>query len=746
MKHTSPGAYFREMDFSLYAANLSTTMVGFVGTATKGPVNEPTLVTNVPQFQKIFGFTSPSHYMPYAVLEYLRRGKIAMVVRIAGTEAVAAKASFNAYTPANVVSTDVDQSFTISSTTNNLRVVVTDERTDPVTTYDGTVTLTAATYATPALMATEIANKLARNPMLSQVATAISHGSKVKLVALVSSPLVKIRVAAASTNDAATALGLPVGALADASAFTVTPQGTPGTTTVSYSIVAKNGTGRSVATAQTTTSAATLTGTNFNRLAFTLPTGTASFDVYRTSGTTVKIASDLAAGVSQYDDVGTIALGSGTTATLPTDSESVGVLAGTFQIEASSPGTYGNYISVQILQRSAFRFDFNVYEGSPRNTAGYVTEPLRNLSLDDSTTRWIGTVLGTESTVGQSTAVRFVTATPDTIPTADSLVVPEAKTTTLSGGDDGLASVIAADYIGINTPVRTGLQLFRDPKHIDINLLCVPGISTPSVLNELLAISEERGDCMAILDTPDNYTAQQVVDWHNGVGAFADHQSFNSSYGAMYWPWVEIYDSTNGIDVWVPPSGHVAAVYAYTDFIAETWFAPAGLNRGHIVAANRVRYNASDGEIEFMYGGSQQNAINPIVQFPKDGITVWGQRTLQRAPTARDRVNVRRLLLYMRKVLATAVKYLIFEPNDQATWRQFFRLVNPFMASIQAGRGVYAYQIICDASTNPPDQIDNNEMGARVYIQPTKAAEIINVDFVITPTGARFTDFAELIF
>jgi hypothetical protein len=243
---------------------------------------------------------------------------------------------------------------------------------------------------------------------------------------------------------------------------------------------------------------------------------------------------------------------------------------------------------------------------------------------------------------------------------------------------------------------------------------------------------------MAILDTPDNYSVQQAVDWHNGSGAFSDHQSFSSSYAAMYYPWIQIYDAYNAVNVWTPPSGHVSGVYAYTDFISETWFAPAGFNRAHIVAGLQVRYSPDQGERELMYGNG--NALNPIVQFPKDGITVWGQRTLQRAPTALDRVNVRRLLLYMRKVVATAVKYLVFEPNDPITWRTFINLVTPFCQTVQSRRGLYDFAVVCDETTNTPDLIDQNTMVGRIYIKPTKAAEIINVDFVISNTGTSFSE------
>lgn len=635
-KYIAPGVYVRERDFSLYVPNLSTTIVGMVGTASKGPVDTPTLITNVPQFVRTFGNPSPSHYMPYAALQFLRRGTMLWVVRVSGTTSVTADASFNAYRPANIVSTDADQAFTIvAGTDDTLRVIVTDERTNPVTTYDDEITLAAGTY-TAATMAAEIADKLKAIPGLALMVTAIAHEDTLKIVAKVASPQVKLQIAAASAQDAATALGLPVAA------------------------------------------------------------------------------------------------------------EQAGTLVGTFTLEATSAGVHGNYLSVQIFQQDGFTFDINVYESTPASDYGYLIEVFKGVSLDDSSSKWIGTVLGTPAEAGDSVVLNLQTSPADTIPVADDLLVPEAKTTTLSGGDDGLASVLAGDYIGISSPVKTGLQLFRSPQEIDLNLILVPGITIPAVLNEAISICEERADCMAILDTPDNYSPQEVVDWHNGVGAFGDHQAFNSSYAAMYWPWVQIYDPYNNAEVWTPPSGHMAAVYAYTDFIADTWWAPAGFNRGHLTSGKNTRYVPDKGEIEHLYGN--QNAINPIVKFPKEGIVVWGQRTLQRKPTALDRVNVRRLFLYAEKVIATAVKYLLFEPNDPATWRSFIRLVTPFLESIKNRRGLYDFRVICDETTNTPDLIDQNVMKGVILLKPTKAAEYIVVDFAATATGVKFDELSDLIY
>ena len=308
---------------------------------------------------------------------------------------------------------------------------------------------------------------------------------------------------------------------------------------------------------------------------------------------------------------------------------------------------------------------------------------------------------------------------------------PKEQTVKLQGGSDG-GKVSSGD-------IMKALDKFANPNDVDVNLIMAPGWTEPEVINKCLSLSENRGDCMSIHCTPQGMTPQEAVEWHNGNGG--QFQAFNSSYGAMYYGWLKVYDQWRDKEVWVPPEGFVAGVYAYTDQVADPWFAPAGLNRGRLVTPLNVEYNPSHGEMELMYGN--QNALNPIVRFKKDGIAIWGQKTLQRKPSALDRVNVRRLLLYIRKVIATSTKYLVFEPNDPFTWRQWKGLVDPFLEDIKRRRGLYAFQTICDETTNTPERIDKYLMYGKALIKPTKAAEIVVSEFGILRTGAEFTEYVQ---
>lgn len=324
----------------------------------------------------------------------------------------------------------------------------------------------------------------------------------------------------------------------------------------------------------------------------------------------------------------------------------------------------------------------------------------------------------------------------------------EAGSTNFSGGVDG-TGVNASDYVGtIVGSTRTGLKLFSDPRQVDVNTICAPGVDDSAVIAELLAICESRQDCFALVDPPFGLDETEIVDWHNGVlGGSSKYptSSLNSSYGAMYWPWCRVYDSYNNESVWAPPSGFAAQQYAYTDKAYDVWYAPAGFRRGKLPQVLETERIPSQGGGDYMYGGRAGtfgvNAVNPIMSFVGSGTVIWGDRTLQRSPTALDRVPVRRMLLMLRKAIATSVMYLTFEPNDERMWDDFKNLINPLLRTVKAGRGLRDYKVIMDETTNPDSLRDRNEALGRILLKPQKTAEIINVNFALLPQGANFDEF-----
>jgi hypothetical protein len=302
--------------------------------------------------------------------------------------------------------------------------------------------------------------------------------------------------------------------------------------------------------------------------------------------------------------------------------------------------------------------------------------------------------------------------------------------------DPAFSSELDAAVIG-NPATSGGIYAFQNPETIDINLLVTPGFSTGAVIGTALQMCESRGDVLYIVDPPFGLRPQQVVDWHNGMLISDLRAAVNSSYGALYWGWLRVFDQFSANEIWIPPSGHVSAVFSRTARDAEQWFAPAGLRRGRLLTALDVEYTPSQGERDLLYGSG--NAVNPIVKFPQDGIVVYGQRTLQRTQSALDRVNVRMLLIFIKKNLVRTLRNFIFEPNDKILWKQVVATIDPFLADIQARRGLTAFRVIVDETNNTPERIDRNELWVSVFLKPTRAVEFIVLNLVVLRTGASFS-------
>jgi len=435
--------------------------------------------------------------------------------------------------------------------------------------------------------------------------------------------------------------------------------------------------------------------------------------------------------------------------TVPAQKTTTTTVAAPLDVTAASAGTWGNAVGVEIISNVNGTFNLNVYE------KGYFVESYKNLVMTPET---IVDPLDPNGTIPNPAYVENaingvsarITVTNNYV--GDTLVKntsqPKASAVgvkyALSGGSNGMPptnTINPSTFIGVANGVeKTGLQFFANAEELDINLIAVPGVSDPSVINEMTSICTGRGDAMCLVDPPRGYTPQQIVDWNNGTGDFlGDHQAFNSSYAALYWPWLQVYDPVNKKKVWTPPSGHIAQVYAYTDMVADPWIAPAGLTRGRLVTPTKAEYNPTRGEMDLLYS----NNVNVIATFARDGINVWGQKTLQRKPSALDRVNVRKLLLYLEKVITTTGRYILFEPDDAITWTNFVNTAEPFLQAVKDRRGVVDFKIRCDSTTNTADRVDRNEMSAIIYIKPTKAAEFLQVNFVLTAQGASFD---ELVF
>jgi len=276
---------------------------------------------------------------------------------------------------------------------------------------------------------------------------------------------------------------------------------------------------------------------------------------------------------------------------------------------------------------------------------------------------------------------------------------------------------------------KRALNQLSNADAVDFNLLVVPGVIYSQhsyIAQSAIDICEQRGDCFYIADLD---VLDATID---SVTSYAE--LLDTNYAAGYYPWVRVLDDITGKFLWAPPSVVLPEVYAYSDNVGAEWFAPAGLNRGGIPGAIGVKTRLTQAQRDELY----ESKVNPIAQFPGQGICVWGQKTLQRRASALDRVNVRRLLITVKKYIASSARYLVFEQNTEATRTRFLNIVNPYLAGIQQRSGLTAFRVVMDETNNTPDIIDRNILAGAIYLQPTRTAEFIKLDFNILPTGATF--------
>ena len=301
--------------------------------------------------------------------------------------------------------------------------------------------------------------------------------------------------------------------------------------------------------------------------------------------------------------------------------------------------------------------------------------------------------------------------------------------------------------------IDRALELIRDPEALEMNLAAMPGITNTALTTKLVQVCEARADALAVIDLPDVYVPPaeaKCATFKDRVNNTTPEKSakdliarqINSSYGATYYPWVKIRDTINARDVWTPPSVVALGVMGYTEQRDEVWFAPAGFNRGGLNEGNagvpvlQVTEQLLSSQRDRLYEAN----INPIASFVSEGLVVFGQKTLQMTPSALDRINVRRLLIFVKKEISRIANGLLFDQNVPATWNRFTGQVVPFLESVKTRLGLTDFRVILDKTTTTPDLVDRNIMYAKIFLKPARAIEFIAVDFVITRTGASFDD------
>ena len=299
---------------------------------------------------------------------------------------------------------------------------------------------------------------------------------------------------------------------------------------------------------------------------------------------------------------------------------------------------------------------------------------------------------------------------------------------------------------------KRALDTVADPEFVNMNILTAPGLTLESLTTHAVNVCEERADALALIDLPNVYIpssekyysdkASRIGTTPNASATALKNRQIDSSYGCTFYPWVQARDEATSKLVWIPPTVAMMGVLASSERKSELWFAPAGFNRGGLsegaagIPVVGISERLTSKNRDTLYDAN----INPIASFPSTGIVVFGQKTLQSRSSALDRINVRRLVIFMKKQISILATRILFEQNVQATWNRFTGLIEPFLANVKTRFGITDYRLILDETTTTPDLIDQNVLYAKIMIKPARAIEFIAIDFVIMSTGASFDD------
>ncbi len=780
--YIAPAVVVEERDYSDYVAALATTQLGLVGIATKGPVDDPQFITSPEQFIQTFGPPTQNGYGPHAALAYLRQGTQLWYTRAAKR--------FDSTTTLTSLGTPVSGNYTTFNVATGHGIAIGDyvqiRETGKPTLQGALVTGVATnlitvnkTFSTVYTTACEINVSADLNAATEGETFAVLRRGGVV------TPLIHIRAKnPGSWSNFGAARGLEIkiedgGRFANLDPVTGTPvlnsNGVP-LQGVQPSNPSVDDLSTLYALTNTTVRVGSTVGVNAVSRVFAVDQvlavsatvglrcpGLSAYDVISTgntidlhgiagfTGTKTVIAVTIVSGNTQITFAGTPP-GSPTAVTgsieKTTDTTRQSVV---FQCTAAT-GSGSSWSAVGVLTKR-----LRVY------MAGQVVETFDNLIGYDPTSpqfwetaivsnyitaEYLGSgeqPLNSYNSPRHLNNPRYLMGLTLSVYNTDSNAAAQTVLQ-VANGQDGDAPT-DADYIGVATEnSASGLQHFLRTQTYDVSLLAVPGISSAPVLEALLQVLESRHDCFGIIDTPFGLNTRQAVDWHNGQGDYSgQHDAFVSNAAAVYWPWIKQYDPYTKTQLWLPPSCSVAAQIAYSDNVGEAWYAPAGIVRGRIPNALAIERIPSDGDVEYMHGPGNGNAINAIRHFAKDGICLFSQRTLQRHGSALDRINVRRMVFFLEKSLATAARRLNFEQNDEILWAQLRGLVTPILSNLRGRRALEWFSVVCDITNNPGVNRNQNIVRCDINIIPIKSAEVIILGVNLFPSGANVEEIVNLV-
>ena len=688
----SPGVSLRENDTSQITSGPITAGLALVGPTVKGRVNIPTLVTTYSDFQSKFGDAFESSSANYefltsiAAYNYFQQG---------GDSILVTRVASGSYTSAT-------SSIINGGLTTGASVTVSSASLAPFITPTGSFSINGITIAVTGSVP----------PTNTSTTMYVASGS--------------------SPANTVTAI---------VTAFNASSSVAPYSSSLQYVVASASG---SAGLFFNTTSSLLGTYFNANTLnAYTYVSASTTTNFSGATNTTVAFTLEtISEGIIMNDDQGTLSNG------------------------ALVSGSIDNVRWQVVSPDSASgTFTLLIRQGNDTTTNPNVLESFTNVSLDPNQPNYIEAVVGnlTQNTAYDSSTGQYYIETSGSYANASRYVrvkevltptynyfdnngiaksqyfasIPLASSGSFGGATGNDIASVTNLYQNISTTTQ-GLtatnysiadDILANPDEYNFQLVATPGITQQfqsSVVAQYIGLSENRGDCFYITDlvgygatinTPGNYANQ-----------------LNTNYAAAYWPWVQVLSQATGKLVWVPASTVMPGVYAFNDRVSAEWFAPAGLNRGGVGGALQAERKLGSNDRDTLY----QNKVNPIASFPGVGLVAYGQKTLQTKASALDRVNVRRLLINLKRYVRTVAESLLFEQNTLTTRNNFVSQVNPYLESVQQRQGLYAYKVVMDDSNNTPDVIDRNQLVGAIYIQPAKAIEYIYITFNITPTGVTF--------
>ena len=760
----SPGVFTRENDLSFLAQGIGEIGAAFVGPFKQGPAFIPTIVRTQSEFEEIFGTPDGTYYTEYAVQNYLREAGTATIVRVAGI------GGYQQISPIGIFATASNGTVKLISTLHSTKVG--DEKVGFQTSAVNSAT-TSGSFVISGSSFGEISASIKTTAVndISDVFGESAFGSKTAYAYTYFEDAAN-NLSVTMSADGITAVALPTqdfaynasaaetpyvksqlisGLRYDLFKFVTTGHGTLYNTKFKVGISNVKAAGEDGGTDYSTFTVTVRSYGDTDKRKSVIETfnnvnldpNSPNYIARRIGDRYFTIDSD--GKITEFGDY-------------TNQSKYIRVVVstpGSFPISAA-PFGHGAYTNpIKTATGDASKVPAVVYQtGSANNTssspvyyAGFDFET-DGVSMDN--TQYlkpipVGATTGANVDFGFDSQLSY-----QMTGSASTDMVKRQFVLAFQSGFDGMNPTVTiakagdADWGNANTQgfncstsVSSGsvaytkaLNAISNPDEYDINMLVTPGIVRglhPAITTKAIDICEERQDAFYIADFNDfDDTITEATEAANAV---------DTNYAATYYPWVKTIDTNTNKLVTVPPSVLLPAVFASNDRLAAEWFAPAGLNRGGITGAVSVLNRLTHAERDTLY----ENKVNPIAAFPGQGIVAFGQKTLQDKASALDRINVRRLLITVKKFIASTSRFLVFEQNTTQTRARFINTATPYLESIQQRQGLYAFKVVMDETNNTPDVIDRNILAGQIFLQPAKTAEFIVIDFNILPTGASFS-------